>query len=209
MVGYIKDDTMTSNQKLIAGCVSGVVTRFLTQPLDVIKIRTQLQRKTSRRKHRSVYETSKKRFGTVTILGRNILDFSCGLCAGCCTATLVSPIEVIRVRQMLVKEQYRGLLNGARAVYMSGGIFAFYEGLSASVLMSHREENKYFTPTTSRNLVKCVNLVQCITDTVKAEGFLGLYRGLKVTIYKAVSQNLITFTTYEMTCYCIREFKKR
>ncbi|XP_050684240.1 mitochondrial thiamine pyrophosphate carrier-like [Leptidea sinapis] len=320
MVGYIKDDIMTSNQKLIAGCVSGVVTRFLTQPLDVIKIRTQLQRKTSRRKHRSVYETSKKVFHEEGItafwhghnLGQvhsilsascqfyvyevlsqyafsfsinpkyqNILDFSCGLCAGCCTATLVSPIEVIRVRQMLVKEQYRGLLNGARAVYMSGGIFAFYEGLSASVLMlgpqvgitfavygfiqpviinylrkagevethsriqaehllvastfaalisgfvakvtmypfdlakrrlqiaSHREENKYFTPTTSRNLVKCVNLVQCITDTVKAEGFLGLYRGLKVTIYKAVSQNLITFTTYEMTCYCIREFKKR
>lgn len=38
---------MTANQKLIAGCISGVVTRFITQPLDVVKIRTQLQSKDS------------------------------------------------------------------------------------------------------------------------------------------------------------------
>lgn len=36
---------MTANQKLIAGCVSGVMTRFITQPLDVIKIRTQLRKR--------------------------------------------------------------------------------------------------------------------------------------------------------------------
>lgn len=62
------------------------------------------------------------------------MEFFCGIFAGCCAATMVSPLEVIRVRQMIVKEQYRGLLNGAKNVYNAGGILAFYEGLAASVL---------------------------------------------------------------------------
>lgn len=45
MVGYQKDDSMTQNQKLIAGCVSGAMTRFITQPLDVVKLRTQVVKK--------------------------------------------------------------------------------------------------------------------------------------------------------------------
>jgi hypothetical protein len=60
--------------------------------------------------------------------------FLCGAVAGACSTTVVVPLEVIRLRQMLVKEQYRGLLNGAKTVYKNGGILAFYEGLSASVL---------------------------------------------------------------------------
>ena len=66
---------------------------------------------------------------------RAFLEFVCGICAGSCSATLVTPLEVIRVRQMLIKEQYRGFLNGAKAVYRSGGILAFYEGWAAGVLM--------------------------------------------------------------------------
>lgn len=60
MVGYRQDDNLTPNQKLIAGCISGVVTRFLTQPLDVLKVRTQLQGKISRKKRLSVFATFKK-----------------------------------------------------------------------------------------------------------------------------------------------------
>lgn len=48
---------MTPHQKLIAGCISGVVTRFITQPLDVVKIRTQLQQK-------KALQTKTKWFGT-------------------------------------------------------------------------------------------------------------------------------------------------
>lgn len=45
MVGYHKDDPMKTEQKLVAGVFSGVMTRFITQPMDVIKVRTQLIRK--------------------------------------------------------------------------------------------------------------------------------------------------------------------
>lgn len=57
MVGYQKNDSMTPRQKLLAGCISGVTTRFITQPMDVIKIRTQLQQK-------QALETKDKWFGT-------------------------------------------------------------------------------------------------------------------------------------------------
>ncbi|XP_032527277.2 mitochondrial thiamine pyrophosphate carrier-like [Danaus plexippus] len=318
MVGYRHDDNLTPNQKLIAGCISGVVTRFLTQPLDVLKVRTQLQGKISRKKRLSVFATFKKILYEESILAfwhghnlgqmhsvlstssqfyvyevttkyvfsstvnseyKTLLEFMCGICAGCCSATLVAPIEVIRVRQMLIQEQYRGFINGAKAVYNSGGVLAFYEGWTAGVLMlgpqvgitfsvfsfmqplllnymydcngdclhkkgnahtaqdlllattiaggmsgfvskvmcypldlakrrlqiaSHRENAKFYTPTTSRDLVKCTKLVQCVRDTVRREGFLGLYRGLSVTIYKAQITNILTFTTYEFVCYLIR-----
>ncbi|CAK1553955.1 unnamed protein product [Leptosia nina] len=321
MVGYRIDDEMSPHQKIIAGCLSGAFSRFLTQPLDVLKIRTQLEKR--KKRQRTLIETGRKilyeegflafwhghNLGQVhSILStssqfyvyelttkyafqssvdpkyRNILEFLCGICAGSCSATLVTPLEVIRVRQMIVQEQYKGLFNGARAVYRSGGLLAFYEGWAAGVLMlgpqvgitfsvfsfiqpivldhldsctedcdhtkvtsqkpehlvlassiaalvsgfvskvamypfdlakrrlqiaSHKTEDKFFTPTTSRNLVKCTHLFQCIADTVKAEGFTGLYRGLRVTICKALSTNILTFTSYELICHFIRELGKR
>ncbi|XP_073957660.1 mitochondrial thiamine pyrophosphate carrier-like isoform X2 [Choristoneura fumiferana] len=171
MVGYEKDDILSPNQKLIAGCVSGCVTRFITQPLDIIKLRTQLQKKPATGNRRFfpttrailkeegvtafwhghnlgqlhsilavssqfyVYElTTKYVMNTIHPDNKGFFLFFCGIFAGCCSATLVIPIEVIRVRQMLVKAQYGGILSGARRVYASGGILAFYEGLGASLL---------------------------------------------------------------------------
>ncbi|XP_072930275.1 mitochondrial thiamine pyrophosphate carrier-like [Epargyreus clarus] len=322
MVGYKKDDTMTPNQKLIAGCVSAVTTRFITQPFDVIKIRTQLSRQLSANRHKSVFETTKKIWMEEGITafwqGHNLgqihsiasissqfyvyelstkyvytltndngykafLIFLCGIFAGCCSATLTVPLEVIRTRQMLVKDQYKGLYNGAKAVYQSGGILAFYEGWSASMLQlgpaigisfsvfrcfqplilnqlhhcngecehpmanahkpehlllassiagsiagfvsktatyplelakrrlqigSHKADDKYQAPSTSKNLVRCTKLVDCITTTLRAEGISGLYRGWEVTIYKTQVHSVIAFTTYELLCYFIREVNR-
>lgn len=70
----------------------------------------------------------------MSYFSRKYLNFMCGMIAGFVSTTLVIPLEVIRVRQILVHDQYKGLFHGARNVYKSGGIFAFYEGLSASLL---------------------------------------------------------------------------
>ncbi|XP_013183583.1 mitochondrial thiamine pyrophosphate carrier [Amyelois transitella] len=173
MVGYEKDD-INAHKKLIAGCTSGVVTRFITQPLDIIKLRTQLQKTNPRKAYKSQWlPTAMRIFREEGLFGfyaghnlgqmHSILSvssqfyvyeiatsyadhfhpsnthqpyirFLCGIFAGCCSTTLVLPIEVIRVRQMLVNEQYRGIFNGAVMVYRSGGVLAFYEGLSASLM---------------------------------------------------------------------------
>ncbi|XP_028163391.1 mitochondrial thiamine pyrophosphate carrier-like isoform X1 [Ostrinia nubilalis] len=321
MVGYQQNDTMTPHQKLIAGCISGVTTRFITQPLDVVKIRTQLQKKQSHAYSDKWFSTTRKIFAEEGITafwhGHNLgqihsilsvssqfyvyelstkfvsnasiddkfkpfMMFCCGSFAGGCSAALVIPLEVVRVRQMIVKEQYRGFFNGAKKVYKSGGIFAFYEGLSASLLQmgpavgisfsvfrmvqqgilhylsdcsagdckhapgnvhrpeylvvastlagsvsgfvsksltypfdlakrrlqiaTHKQDAQYKTPSTSKDLLKCKKLTHCLVETYKSEGFTGLYRGWKVTIYKAQLTSVVAFTTYELICYAIREF---
>uniref|UniRef100_A0A2A4JR47 Mitochondrial carrier protein n=1 Tax=Heliothis virescens TaxID=7102 RepID=A0A2A4JR47_HELVI len=172
MVGYNANDSMTQSEKLFAGCLSGVATRFITQPMDVIKIRSQLQRKPKRKNvvyrvaRRIFWEEGVTAFWHGHVLGQfhsilavssqfyvyeittkyvaglaahelrfnNIEHFICGVAAGCVCTTLVIPLEVIRVRQMLVKDQYKSVIRGAKAVYRYGGITAFYEGLSASLL---------------------------------------------------------------------------
>ncbi|KAI5640914.1 mitochondrial carrier protein domain-containing protein [Phthorimaea operculella] len=176
MVGYHKHDNMSTRQKLIAGCLSGVATRFLTQPLDIIKLRTQVQGlQKGKRKGKTITKTAERilseeglaAFWHGHIIGqvhsilavssqflvyeiltqytgkyewandykyKPYVRFVCGVFAGCASATLVLPLEVIRVRQMLVKEQYQSLLKGGMAVYKYGGVLAFYEGLSASLL---------------------------------------------------------------------------
>ncbi|XP_039763668.1 mitochondrial thiamine pyrophosphate carrier-like [Pararge aegeria] len=244
MVGYRQEDSLTPSQKLIAGSISGVVTRFVTQPLDVLKVRTQLQKKTTESKSLTLYGISKKMlleegitaFWHGHILGqvhsvlsstsqffvyemttklifsypidpkyKSFLEFMCGIAAGTCCATLVIPLEVIRVRQMLVKKQYGGFFKGAKVVYASGGLLAFFEGWTASVLMSHKPQDTLDTPSTSKNLVRCTNLIQCLSDTVKMEGFFGLYRGLLVTVYKAQATSIVMFTTYEFVCFLLRK----
>ncbi|XP_045783752.1 mitochondrial thiamine pyrophosphate carrier-like [Maniola jurtina] len=289
MVGYSQEDSLSHSQKLIAGSVSGLVTRFVIQPLDVLKLRTQLQKKMPEGKSLNLHSMTKKilteegitAFRQGHVLGqahsilsstsqffvyemttklissypvdpkyKSVLEFMCGITAGFCCATLTIPLEVIRVRQALVKQQYGGLLNGAKAVYASGGVMAFFEGWTASVLMlgpqvgitfsvfslmqpmilsylykcnsdcshpktsahkpehlvltssiagsisgivsktttypldlakrrlqiaSHKPQERFQAPTTSRNLIKCTELIKCLTDTVKIEGFFGLY----------------------------------
>ncbi|XP_075991135.1 mitochondrial thiamine pyrophosphate carrier-like [Anticarsia gemmatalis] len=182
MVGYRHDDPITTNQKLVAGIVSGVITRCVTQPMDVIKIRTQLMRRAKKRgalkkiSRRIFWEEGVMAFWHGHALGqlhsvisvgsqffvyemttrsvaglaideshKPALNFLCGVMAGCTSTTLAIPIEVIRVRQMLVHDQYRGFFHGAKNVYRSGGFFAFYEGLSASLLQMGPQVGISFT----------------------------------------------------------------
>ncbi|XP_011553132.3 mitochondrial thiamine pyrophosphate carrier [Plutella xylostella] len=171
MVGFQQQESLSPNQKILAGVVSGTVTRFVTQPLDVVKITTQLTRiksdkvtsyKVARYIWRKegppaffkghilgqihsilfvstqfyVFEVTTKY--CYTHLGdkhKRIQEFCCGLCSGCLSTVAVMPVEVVRVRQMIVRDgRYRGLAGGARAVYRRGGVLAFYEGLGASLL---------------------------------------------------------------------------
>ncbi|XP_034839421.1 mitochondrial thiamine pyrophosphate carrier-like [Maniola hyperantus] len=319
MVGYSQEDSLSHSQKLIAGSVAGLVARFVIQPLDVLKLKTQLQKKMPEGKSLNLYSMTKKilteegitAFWQGHVIGqahsilsstsqffiyemttqlifsysvdpkyKSFLEFMCGITAGSCCATLTIPLDVIRVRQVLVKQQYHGMLSGARAVYASGGILAFFEGWTASVLMlgpqvgitfsvfslmqpmilsylykcnsicshpkanahkpehlvlassiagsisgivsktitypldlakrrlqiaSHRPQERFQAPSTSRNLIKCTELIKCITDTVKVEGFFGLYRGLLVTVYKAQATSIVMFTTYEFVCFLLRK----
>ncbi|CAK1588388.1 unnamed protein product [Parnassius mnemosyne] len=323
MVGYQRNDSLTHNQKFIAGCVTGMIARLITQPLDIVKLRMQLQQKSGDGRsiniseiirkisqeeglkaffhghyigqiHSTlsvlaqffVYELATKQVANSGIDEKHLptMEFFCGIFAGCCSATVASPLEVIRVRQMIVKEQYKGLLNGAKEVYNTGGVLAFFEGLSASLIQlgpavglsfsvfrwlqpfilrhlsddndngehsqniahkpahiviasmvagsaagfvsktatypfdlvkrrlqigTHKQDSRYSTPSTSQHLIRCNKFLACIYNTIKKDGIRGLYQGWKITVLKSQLTSIVAFTTYEVTCHCIREYNAR
>ncbi|KOB67727.1 putative mitochondrial carrier protein, partial [Operophtera brumata] len=183
-----------------------------------------------------VYEMSTK-----YIAKSLITDNQNGIFAGCCSAALVIPLEVIRVRQMLLKNQYKGLFNGAREVYipkcengscsqtddsaqkpqhvamasMIAGTLAGFVSKTATYPLdlakrrmqigSHHSDSRFKVPSTSKNLIKCTRLYTCFSQACKKEGFIGLYRGWRVTICKAQLTSLVAFTTYELMGYVFRE----
>ncbi|CAH2035588.1 unnamed protein product, partial [Iphiclides podalirius] len=322
MVGFQRNDSLTHGQKFLAGCFTGMIARLVTQPIDIVKLRTQLQKSRYGRRVSMlsitkkiiqeegvkalfhghcigqlhsilavctqffVYELTTKEvvYSEIDEKHKSRMEFACGIFAGCCAATVALPLEVIRVRQMIVKEQYKGLLNGAKSVYNTGGILAFYEGLSASVLQygpavgvsfsvfrfmqplilgmlpscgpecdatlsaahkpshvvlasmvagatagfvsktvtypfdlvkrrlqigTHKEDERYATPSTARNLVRCTRFLSCVESIVRRGGVRGLYQGWLVTVLKSQLTSVVAFTTYESTCFFIRQFNER
>ncbi|XP_026317776.1 mitochondrial thiamine pyrophosphate carrier-like [Hyposmocoma kahamanoa] len=311
MVGYDKDESLTPDQKLIASLFSGVITRAMTNPLDVVKVRAQLEKKAISNPNRKWFQITRKiieetgvkslwrghQVGQIhSILGvttqfyvyevttrlvdmnfetgkySSLVHFLCGVFSGCMAATVVHPLEVIKVRQMINKEATRNLIEGAKKVYSTGGILSFYEGLSAAIvqigpqvgisfavfrlvqsfmltlltrdcdnrevcqtqqdhavnvatasaiagsmagitsksltypfeLAKKRLQIKTF-PSQGDSMFKCHSLIECLVKTFELEGFKGLFRGFKITIYKAQLSGLVAFTTYELICYATRQ----
>ncbi|KPI96756.1 Mitochondrial thiamine pyrophosphate carrier [Papilio xuthus] len=246
MVGYQRNDSLTHSQKFAVGCFTGIITRLITQPVDIIKLRTQLQKR-KHIKHLSMFQMSRKileeegfkaffhghyigqvhsilsvstQFFIYELVSKQVVNsginekhmpamlFFSGIIAGCCSGAVALPLEVIRVRQMIAKEQYKGILNGAKAVYKAGGILAFYEGLSASLIQTHKEDDRFTTTVTSRHLIRCTSFLTCIRNIIRKEGFSGLYQGWLVTVLKSQLTSIVAFTTYECACYVVREFNK-
>ncbi|XP_026745253.1 mitochondrial thiamine pyrophosphate carrier-like [Trichoplusia ni] len=236
MVGYRRHDSMTQTQKLIAGCMSGVTTRFIVQPMDVVKLRAQLQKKPKRRS--VVYRTARRIFleeGLAAfwhghMLGqmhsilavssqfyvyelttqftsqrfnipkkyRPVQHFVCGMAAGCVCTMLVIPLEVIRVRQMLVKDQYKSIWKGARAVYRYGGIFAFYEGLSASLLQMGPQVGISFAVFTFCQPLLLKYFFECPPDQCNAK-IGNNYKPQSLVIASSIAGSAAGFVSKSMT----------
>lgn len=80
---------------------------------------------------------------------------------------------------------------------------SFY--ISTCFFQSHKKDKKYIVPSTSRHLIRCRNIIECLKVTFEKEGCLGLYRGWLVTVSKAQITNIMAFTTYELMCFALRE----
>ncbi|CAG9782069.1 unnamed protein product [Diatraea saccharalis] len=274
MVGYEKYDNISQTQKLLAGCFSGVLTRFITQPLDVVKVRQQLQPKIIVRCKKRMFSTTRKIFKEEGIkafwqgytLGqlqsicsvtcqfyvyelttkqledsnvdskyKPMLRFCCGTLAGAASASLAMPLEVgpaagisfsvFRYMQPLIlrflgdcaTDDCRhgpGNMYKPEHLLIASSVAGAVAGFVSKTLtypfdLSHKEDRKYNTSSTSRNLIKCKSLISCLRDSYQSEGVKGLFRGWKITICKAQVTSVVAFTTYELACYAIREVDVR
>ncbi|XP_063098557.1 mitochondrial thiamine pyrophosphate carrier isoform X3 [Cavia porcellus] len=131
MVGYDPKADDRSNSKFevaMAGSMSGLVTRLLISPLDVIKIRFQFlsfELLTELVHRANMYETHE--FSAHFVCG--------GLSA--CTATLaVHPVDVLRTRFAAQGEPrvYKTLQDAVVTMYRTEGPLVFYKGLAPTLI---------------------------------------------------------------------------
>ncbi|KAL3275405.1 hypothetical protein HHI36_020169 [Cryptolaemus montrouzieri] len=177
MVGYDPKKNLSELDYIFAGSASGFITRLFCQPLDVLKIRFQLQveptmkKYASNSKYQSIFQATKlivkeegiralwkghipgqllsitygfAQFSTFEVLTKQaahlgatgkwntVVNFSCGLFAGC-TATLVSfPFDVVRTRlvaQSYEQKSYKGVIHAFGVITKNEGRMVLFRGV--------------------------------------------------------------------------------
>ncbi|XP_020921710.1 mitochondrial thiamine pyrophosphate carrier isoform X2 [Sus scrofa] len=131
MVGYDPraDGRNISNLEVaVAGSVSGLVTRAMISPLDVIKIRFQFLS----------FEVLTELVHRASV--RDARDFSvhfvCGGLSACVATLTMHPLDVLRTRYAAQGEPrvYRALRDAVVTMYRTEGPAVFYKGLTPTLL---------------------------------------------------------------------------
>ncbi|KAK7506412.1 hypothetical protein BaRGS_00002524, partial [Batillaria attramentaria] len=158
MVGFTPRESVQLSQweHAVAGATSGSLTRGICQPLDVLKIRFQLQiepiKKGGGSKYSGVLQAAGTIYSSFEVLTRAVWVFLpaemttsqwrplthtvCGGFSGCVASAVIHPIDVLRTRFIAQGEPkiYSGMGDACRKIMSSEGLRGFYKGLSPSVL---------------------------------------------------------------------------
>eukprot|EP01147_Barroeca_monosierra_P002784 gene2784-8142_t len=128
----------------IAGSVSGAVSRLVVTPLDVVKIRLQLQvesfQHTSPGRYKGFLHCVRNMYTHEGIFGfwkDNVwINFIAG-CVGAAAATLSTyPLDVVRTRMATQGEPkvYRTFIHSLVTITQTEGLFALYRGLGPTLI---------------------------------------------------------------------------
>uniref|UniRef100_A0A4P6D9D0 Putative mitochondrial solute carrier protein rhodnius neglectus n=1 Tax=Rhodnius prolixus TaxID=13249 RepID=A0A4P6D9D0_RHOPR len=203
MVGYDeKKIELTAKEYAFAGANAGIITRFLTQPLDVLKIRFQLQVEPLTRSSRiSKYKTLLQASSTI-------------------------------LKEEGIKGLWRGHNSGQLLSITFGVVqFSTFETLTAyseKLFSSHRSLNSHFIcGTVAGTLATIVSFPFDVTRTrfvaqgnykaygmmwegivlmVKHEGPTALFKGLSPTLIQVAPQSGVTFVTHNLISRLIQNF---
>ncbi|KAK4468256.1 hypothetical protein MN116_008411 [Schistosoma mekongi] len=185
---------MTNNsQNLIAGCMSGLTVRFLTQPLDVIKIRFQLQVEDIKPSGKSYYTGLLQAFIRIYKeegiygLWKGHVPAQC-LSVTFCGAQFVS---FYAIGNLLASQQNLDTSKWVRDL-VSGSL----TGIIASTLCEPLDVMRTRLIAQGKKQIYS-SFLRGIRDLVHEEGFLGLWRGLGPCLISVVPQTTVYFATYE------------
>ncbi|KIH54345.1 hypothetical protein ANCDUO_15510 [Ancylostoma duodenale] len=117
-----------------AGLASGIATRMIIQPLDVLKIRFQLQEEPIRGRNSGKYKVGTRLPPNSASL-RSSADFVCGGLSGCLAMTTAMPLDVIRTRLVAQsgKAVYRGTTHAIVHIWKKEGLGGYFRGWIPSI----------------------------------------------------------------------------
>ncbi|KKA30673.1 hypothetical protein TD95_002655 [Thielaviopsis punctulata] len=194
---HVKDDG-TRMQSLIAGVSAGLVTRFVISPLDVVKIRMQLQ---SIDIHAATSPPSSATSGSTLTTIRNILRHE-GLTAFWkgnipaeamyATYTGIQFISYRTTASLLQRLVGRDNLSHTTESFLAGAV-----GGSSATVTTYPLDLLRTRFAMQGNARVYASLRRACVDIYRTEGLRGFFRGLAPTLVQTVPQMGIFFATFE------------
>ncbi|KAK6454492.1 mitochondrial thiamine pyrophosphate transporter [Scheffersomyces xylosifermentans] len=192
-----KGSDVSPYESLLAGSISGGMSRAITAPLDTIKIRLQLQRKTfkNRQPVQSVVSELLKKEGVIGLWKGNV------------------PAEILYVLYGATQFTSYSFLSQALSTFEEGQNWSLSS--SGHTLLAGTGAGICSTLTTypfdllrtrlaANSNKKLLSMTQTIKDIYKADGLLGFFAGIKPAMLSIASTTGIMFSSYELA----REFTR-
>lgn len=193
LIDNTNNSKLKSQDVILAGGIAGFVTRGLSQPLDVLKIRFQLQvepisNAATASKYKSMLQAA-------TLIYRE--EGLKALWKGHVPAQLLSVTYGIvqfwtfhqLSRQQILPESYKPIVNFYSGALggCSATLFSFPFDVIRTRLVSQSESERVY-----------VNMREAILKMSKNEGFLVFYRGLMPTFIQVAPYTGIQFTCFKL-----------
>ncbi|KAL5612351.1 hypothetical protein BROUX41_000117 [Berkeleyomyces rouxiae] len=193
-VGHVKDEG-TRIQSLVAGLTAGLVTRFVISPLDVVKIRLQLQSvdlksMASQSKYQGTFSTIRS-----ILVDEGITAFWKGNIPAEVMYATYTGIQFISYRNtahLLQRTIGRENLPHMAESFIAGGV-----GGASATIATYPLDLLRTRFAMQGNQRVYLSLMRACSDIYRDEGTRGFFRGLGPTLLQSVPQMGIFFASYE------------
>jgi solute carrier family 25 (mitochondrial uncoupling protein), member 8/9 len=173
--------------KILAAMMTGTIGISVANPTDLVKVRMQSQRSAGP-------DTPKMYSGTIDCYRKiyaagGIPGFWVGIVPNILRNSVINAAEIAsydQYKQMIL--QYIGLRDGVPLHILCASM----AGFTACIFGSP------FDVTKTRMMAgKYKGVVDCVSSTYKAEGFLAFYKGFIPNFFRLASWNIVMFVSYE------------
>ncbi|PHH50343.1 Mitochondrial thiamine pyrophosphate carrier 1 [Ceratocystis fimbriata CBS 114723] len=194
LVEHVKDEG-TRAQSLISGLTAGLVTRFVISPLDVVKIRLQLQSVDLKPKSgQTVYRGT---FSTIRniLVNEGITAFWKGNIPAEVMYATYTGVQFISYRNtayILQRTVGRENLPHMAESFIAGGV-----GGASATIVTYPLDLLRTRFAMQGNQRVYLSLFRACRDIHRDEGMRGFFRGLGPTLLQSAPQMGIFFTSYE------------
>jgi len=187
-------DQETLGKNLLSGIIAGAISSSICNPTDVLKVRLQAQTVTSAQQPQSMFAAFREIYKLEGLRG---LYRGVGPTAQ--RASVIAGVELpvydFSKRQLIS----RGIMGDTVATHFAASVFAGLAGAIASnpidVVKTRMMNQRNVKSSSTDQIYK--SSMDCVTRTVKTEGFMALYKGFVPTFVRLTPWNILFFLSYE------------